>query len=70
MDGKPVLADQPIVTFGGPLFAPSWRAAWKWYTYDLQQICQFLLPLGIVAAATVRTKQLSLRAERIVIDGC
>jgi hypothetical protein len=70
MDGKPVLADQPLITFGVPLFAPSWREAWRWYTYDLQQICQVLLPLAIVAAVVMRSKQLSWRAPQLVADGC
>ncbi|HJS06387.1 MAG TPA: hypothetical protein VJ809_01970 [Pirellulales bacterium] len=70
VDGKPVLADQPLVTVGFPLLAPTWRAAWKWYAYDLQQICQVLLPLLLVAAFSLRAKQLSLRAQRLATGGC
>jgi hypothetical protein len=70
MDGKPVLADQPLITFGVPLFAPSWREAWNWYTYDLQQICQILLPLAIVSAVTLRARQQSLYSAQLIADGC
>jgi hypothetical protein len=70
MDGNPVLADQGIMTIGVPILAPTWREAWNWYTYDLQQICQVLLPLAVVAAICLRAKQLSLHSARLIADGC
>jgi hypothetical protein len=69
-DGSPMLADQGILTVGVPLFAPTWREAWNWYTYDLQQICQVLLPLAVVAALNLRTKQLAMHSAGLITDGC
>jgi hypothetical protein len=66
MDGKPVPADQPLITLGVPLFAQTWRGAWKWYTQDLQQICQVLLPLGFAAIVAMRAKRMSQRASLMV----
>ena len=64
-NGSAVPADQQVLILGAPIFAPTFLAAWKWYTHDLQQIGQVLLPLAIVGAAALRTRQLSLRTERL-----
>ena len=66
MDGKPLPADQQVMTLGFPLFAQTWLAIWKWYTHDLQQICQVFLPLGLTAIAVMRTKRMSQRASLLV----
>jgi hypothetical protein len=59
-------ADQPGISLGAPLFAQTWRGVWRWYTHDLQQICQVLLPLGLTAIMTMRAKRVSQRASLLV----
>lgn len=66
MDGKPLPADQQVMTLGFPLFAQTWLAIWKWYTHDLQQICQVLLPLGFTAVMVMRAKRMSQQAILMV----
>jgi hypothetical protein len=43
---------------------------WNWFTRDLKQAVQFLLPLIVAAGVLLRERQLSHRAEQSVIDGC
>jgi hypothetical protein len=59
--------NHPTIALGIPFYSyPTWFHAWKWYTYDLQQICQVLLPVGVVANMTWRAKQMSQRASLMV----
>jgi hypothetical protein len=59
-------ADQPGIALGVPLFAQTWHGVWKWYSQDLQQICQVLLPLGLTAIMVMRAKRVSQRACLVV----
>jgi hypothetical protein len=59
--------NHPTIALGIPFYSyPTWFHAWKWYTYDLQQICQVLLPMGVVAIMARRAKLLSQRASLMV----
>lgn len=54
----------PTIALGIPFYSyPTWFHVWKWYTYDLQQICQVLLPTGIAALMMWRAKRMSQRAS-------
>jgi hypothetical protein len=58
--------DHPVIGFGIPGYSyPAW-CTWKWYTLDLQQICQVLLPLGLAAIMMLRAKRMSQRASLMV----
>jgi hypothetical protein len=63
-DGRPMPADQPLVVVGVPVLAPSFLAAWNWYTRNFAQIFQMVLPLIVASAFFLRARQLSLRSQR------
>jgi hypothetical protein len=69
-NGQRVPADQPLVILGAPVLAPGFREAWNWYTQDLQQIGQLLLPLAVAGIAVLRARRLSLRSERLLLGAC
>jgi hypothetical protein len=59
--------DHPTIGLGIPFYSyPTWFHAWRWYTFDLQQICQVLLPTGVAAVMTWRAKQMSQRASLMI----
>jgi len=77
LDGTELRADAHLLYFGLPWFAPATatpsmllRHWWKWYTHDWEQTGQLLLPMIVAASLLLRARQLSLQAERLVLDGC
>ena len=58
-------ADQPLLMIGLPMLD-----SWRWYTRNPVLVAQSLFPLGIAAVLLLRQKQLSLRAQQLVLDDC
>lgn len=75
-DGKELPADMSVLTIGVPVFVSASMTTtipqilWNWFTRDLKQAVQFLLPLIVAAGVLLRERQLSLRAQRLAVDGC
>jgi hypothetical protein len=66
LDGSDLPADRFCITVGLDI-PSSWEAAWQRYRDQLGQI---LVPMAIAAAVILRGNQLSLRSQRVLIDGC
>jgi hypothetical protein len=77
MDGQALMADTHVLTLGLPVFAPDTakflsnlpQFLWNWFTRDLKQTAQLLFPLIVAAGVLLRARQLSLRAQRLAVDG-
>jgi hypothetical protein len=66
LDGTPVPADRFLIT--ATLVAPGLsEVCWAWYR---DQFGRILLPFAVAAVFLIRNRQLALRSERLVHDGC
>jgi hypothetical protein len=77
LDGTPLPADAHVMTLWVPIFAPNtatpamlWKSLWQWFTCDIAQASQLLLPLVVAAAVLFRARQVSLHAEKLALSDC
>ncbi len=65
-DGSPVPADRFVMTVGLVIPSPS-AASRAWYR---DQFGRILLPFAVAAVVLIRNRQLALRSEQLVLNGC